>query len=255
MPSGPARRGDGRGRVVVRALRLLPAGLPDLPGARRGDGLAARAHRADEGGARGRAAARRRRRCTSTAASGAWPARRRARRACATAISSSRCGSASRRRARPGGGRRRVPPAGRHGIAATGSGARCASAAWRARCPPCCPATLRRDARPAPGHESQRGPRPRPRRQPRAARRGRVALLTGCVQDVLRPSITAAAIRVLPREGVEVVVPGRPRLLRRAGRHIAASGPAASTWSTACRTAFPPTSTPSSSPPPGAGRG
>ena len=34
-----------------------------------------------------------------------------------------------------------------------------------------------------------------------------MALLRGCVQDVLRPSITAAAIRVLSREGFDVVVP------------------------------------------------
>lgn len=38
-------------------------------------------------------------------------------------------------------------------------------------------------------------------------RRGRVALMTGCVQDVLRPSIAAAAVRVLSAQGVEVVVP------------------------------------------------
>jgi glycolate oxidase iron-sulfur subunit len=38
-------------------------------------------------------------------------------------------------------------------------------------------------------------------------RRGRVALMTGCVQHVLRPSITEAAIAVLTRNGVEVVVP------------------------------------------------
>jgi glycolate oxidase iron-sulfur subunit len=38
-------------------------------------------------------------------------------------------------------------------------------------------------------------------------RRGRVALMTGCVQDVLRPSIAAAATRVLSAQGVEVVVP------------------------------------------------
>ena len=38
-------------------------------------------------------------------------------------------------------------------------------------------------------------------------RRGRVALMTGCVQEVLRPSITAAAARVLAAQGVEVVVP------------------------------------------------
>ncbi|MEP7116769.1 MAG: heterodisulfide reductase-related iron-sulfur binding cluster [Acidobacteriota bacterium] len=39
-------------------------------------------------------------------------------------------------------------------------------------------------------------------------RRGRVALMTGCVQSVLRPSITAAALRVLAANGVDTVVPG-----------------------------------------------
>jgi glycolate oxidase iron-sulfur subunit len=38
------------------------------------------------------------------------------------------------------------------------------------------------------------------------ARTGRVALHAGCVQPVLRPSIDAAAIRLLNRHGVEVVV-------------------------------------------------
>jgi len=38
-------------------------------------------------------------------------------------------------------------------------------------------------------------------------RRGRVALMTGCVQSVLRPGITDAAIRVLTVNGVDVVVP------------------------------------------------
>jgi glycolate oxidase iron-sulfur subunit len=38
-------------------------------------------------------------------------------------------------------------------------------------------------------------------------RRARVALLTGCAQQVLDPDITAAAIDVLSRNGVEVVVP------------------------------------------------
>jgi glycolate oxidase iron-sulfur subunit len=38
-------------------------------------------------------------------------------------------------------------------------------------------------------------------------RRGRVALLAGCVQPVLRPGINAAAIRLLNRLGIEVVVP------------------------------------------------
>jgi glycolate oxidase iron-sulfur subunit len=37
-------------------------------------------------------------------------------------------------------------------------------------------------------------------------RKGRVALLAGCVNDVLAPQINAAAIRVLTRLGIEVVV-------------------------------------------------
>lgn len=39
------------------------------------------------------------------------------------------------------------------------------------------------------------------------ARRARVALLEGCVQRVLRPSINAATVRVLSDNGVEVIVP------------------------------------------------
>ena len=38
-------------------------------------------------------------------------------------------------------------------------------------------------------------------------RRARVALMTGCVQDVLRPAITTAAARVLAAQGVEVAIP------------------------------------------------
>lgn len=38
-------------------------------------------------------------------------------------------------------------------------------------------------------------------------RRARVALLAGCVQQVLRPSINAAALRILSANGVEVLVP------------------------------------------------
>ncbi|MFZ1961156.1 MAG: glycolate oxidase subunit GlcF [Methylovirgula sp.] len=41
----------------------------------------------------------------------------------------------------------------------------------------------------------------------RGRRRGRVALLTGCVQSVLNPSINQAAIRLLNRNGIEVVLP------------------------------------------------
>ena len=42
----------------------------------------------------------------------------------------------------------------------------------------------------------------------RGRRRGRVTLMTGCVQHVLRPSITETAIRVLAANGIDVVVPG-----------------------------------------------
>ncbi|MGI9509199.1 MAG: 4Fe-4S dicluster domain-containing protein, partial [Geminicoccaceae bacterium] len=39
------------------------------------------------------------------------------------------------------------------------------------------------------------------------ARRARVALMTGCAQQVLAPSINEATIRLLNRHGVEVVIP------------------------------------------------
>ena len=39
------------------------------------------------------------------------------------------------------------------------------------------------------------------------ARRGRVALLTGCAQTVLSPAINEATIRLLTRLGIEVVIP------------------------------------------------
>jgi glycolate oxidase iron-sulfur subunit len=41
---------------------------------------------------------------------------------------------------------------------------------------------------------------------PRGSRKGRVALLTGCVGPVIAPSIAEAAIRVLTRHGIEVVI-------------------------------------------------
>ncbi|WEX78139.1 glycolate oxidase subunit GlcF [Sinorhizobium numidicum] len=41
---------------------------------------------------------------------------------------------------------------------------------------------------------------------PKGDRRGRVAILTGCAQPVLRPQINEAAIRLLTGHGVEVVV-------------------------------------------------
>ncbi|MBA3517125.1 MAG: 4Fe-4S dicluster domain-containing protein, partial [Rhizobiales bacterium] len=49
--------------------------------------------------------------------------------------------------------------------------------------------------------------RPRPSRERTEAARGRVALLTGCAQSVLDPGINEAAIRLLNRFGIEVVLP------------------------------------------------
>lgn len=43
----------------------------------------------------------------------------------------------------------------------------------------------------------------------RGERRARVALLTGCAQQVLDPDINTATIEVLARNGVEVLIPGR----------------------------------------------
>jgi glycolate oxidase iron-sulfur subunit len=54
--------------------------------------------------------------------------------------------------------------------------------------------------------------RPHPPRAPQTitavgARKGRVALLAGCVNDLLAPQINAAVIGVLTRHGIEVVLP------------------------------------------------
>ena len=51
-------------------------------------------------------------------------------------------------------------------------------------------------------------------------RRGRVALLSGCVQPVLRPEINAATIRLLNRLGVEVVVPKGAGCCGALGHHM-----------------------------------
>lgn len=54
-------------------------------------------------------------------------------------------------------------------------------------------------------------------------RKGRVALLTGCAQPVLKPSINEATIRLLNRHGIEVVLPAREgccgALVHHMGRH------------------------------------
>jgi len=58
-----------------------------------------------------------------------------------------------------------------------------------------------------PAHAVARPPEPGRRVYPaQGERRGRVALFSGCVGPVLKPSIDAAAIRVLTRHGIEVVV-------------------------------------------------
>ncbi len=61
---------------------------------------------------------------------------------------------------------------------------------------------------------SPTGPLPKARYRPgdtvrpdAGPRRGRVAILTGCAQQVLRPTINEAAIRLLGRHGIEVVLP------------------------------------------------
>ena len=53
-------------------------------------------------------------------------------------------------------------------------------------------------------HPGPRGPRTF---TAQGARRGRVSLLSGCVAPVLLPSVNDAAIRVLTRHGIEVVLP------------------------------------------------
>ena len=59
----------------------------------------------------------------------------------------------------------------------------------------------------APARLPEAASAPRPGVFPAAGpRRGRVALLTGCAQSVLAPSINEAAIRVLNRAGIEVVL-------------------------------------------------
>lgn len=42
---------------------------------------------------------------------------------------------------------------------------------------------------------------------PKSVRKGRVALLAGCANDLLAPSINAATIRILNRHGIEVAIP------------------------------------------------
>ena len=65
-------------------------------------------------------------------------------------------------------------------------------------------------------------------------RRGRVALMTGCVQQVLRPAIVSATTRVLTAQGVEVVVL-RTRAVAAPWPPTAATAPAECGWSSSHR--------------------
>jgi len=58
------------------------------------------------------------------------------------------------------------------------------------------------------------------------ARRGRVALLTGCAQQVLAPSINDATIRLLTRMGLEVVVTAQQGCCGALNHHMGDHGPA-----------------------------
>ncbi len=57
-------------------------------------------------------------------------------------------------------------------------------------------------------------------------RRGRVALLLGCVQRVFYPEVHAAAIRVLAAEGFEVLAPSAPQCCGALELHAGAEGSA-----------------------------
>jgi glycolate oxidase iron-sulfur subunit len=74
--------------------------------------------------------------------------------------------------------------------------------------------------------------------QAEGARRGRVALLTGCAQKVLSPSINEATVRLLTRMGIEVVIAPEVgccgALTHHMGRHdpaMAAARAAIAGWS------------------------
>lgn len=58
------------------------------------------------------------------------------------------------------------------------------------------------------------------------ARRARVALLTGCVQQALAPEINWATLRVLSRNGVEVIIPQGQGCCGALSMHIGADGQA-----------------------------
>ena len=70
-----------------------------------------------------------------------------------------------------------------------------------------CRLAARGDARSGAAPASDRSPASLGVYPAEGERRGRVAMLTGCAQPVLNPGINEAAIRLLNRSGVEVVLP------------------------------------------------
>jgi glycolate oxidase iron-sulfur subunit len=72
-----------------------------------------------------------------------------------------------------------------------------------------------------PGFPKAPAPTDRPQVFPaQGTRRGRVALLSGCVQPVLRPETNAATIRLLNRLGIEVVVSAGAGCCGALGHHM-----------------------------------
>ena len=200
----------------LRALRLLPADVPDLPALGRGDGLAARAHRADAGRARGRPG-------PLAAGAGRGVDNCLGCMACVTACPSGvqydkliedtrGAGRAQRRRARRA--ERAAPardlralhpprPAARRSCRCSAlqrraaARAACSATALPARCARCCGSrrapALRAAVRRLPAVTA---------RARRAARR--VGFLQGCVQRVFFGDVNAATVAVLAAEGFEV---------------------------------------------------
>jgi len=87
------------------------------------------------------------------------------------------------------------------------------------------PGKLGRALHLVPGFPKGPAPTDRPQVFPaEGKRRGRVALLAGCVQPVLRPETNAAAIRLLNRLGIEVVVSAGAGCCGALGHHMGFDG-------------------------------
>ena len=228
-PRARGLRGDLRAVARLRALRPVPARVPDLPRDRPRDVVAARAHLPDARRRGGPHPARRRRRRRGVPVprlsrlrdrlSVRRPLRRDARARCAT-----RCERAGLRRrlAQPDRALRAAPRRAASRAAAPrvgparGSRSACGSTALARRC---CPRALR-DARallPRVPRAPARARRCPSACRPQGERRGRVALLRG-LRDARSSSRrrTPRRVRVLARERLRRRGAARPGLLRRA---------------------------------------